>query len=462
MSEDNVTESMDVDKESDVRESTNDEKKSKNFRNKNELELEMDPSAYEMYHELQTGYPCLSFDILPSTIDGSNGFSYPLSITMVTGTNSNENFNNSLVLVQMDNMNRTTKEEKKKNDDDDVDDDESDSESESDDDDERMTDEKKPVFSACSTKHHGTINRIRSTKINGKIFCGVMSETSDVSIWNLNNGLMKLNNIPSNKKGTIQKIEMDPLFTFKGHSQEGYGIAWNHHTPGMLLTGDNAGRLFLWKPSDNLSTNNTNPWLVDQRSFRGHSGSVEDIQWSPTESTVFASCSVDKSIRIFDIRAPHESANMLTMAKAHTDDVNVISWNRMESHWILSGGDDNEINLWDLRNWSSDSPNNQVKCEAIAKFIYHNKPITSVDWHPTDSTTFAASSEDDRLTIWDICLEVDNIKKEDKSNKDIPPQLLFVHEGQKSIKELFFHKQFPGVILSTAGNGFNMFKTINV
>ena len=59
----------------------------------------------------------------------------------------------------------------------------------------------------------------------------------------------------------------------------------------------------------------------------GHTASVEDIAWSPSERTVFASGSVDETVRIWDLRAGNRCA--LTV-KAHSSDVNTISWNRCE------------------------------------------------------------------------------------------------------------------------------------
>lgn len=49
------------------------------------------------------------------------------------------------------------------------------------------------------------------------------------------------------------------------------------------------------------------------------------MQWSPTEPFVFASCSVDGNIAIWDSRLGKSPAASI---KAHKADVNVITWNR--------------------------------------------------------------------------------------------------------------------------------------
>jgi ribosome assembly protein RRB1 len=88
-------------------------------------------------------------------------------------------------------------------------------------------------------------------------------------------------------------------------------------------------------------------WKVDTTPFLGHEGSVEDIAWSPAEARVFASSSIDKTIKLWDCRAANKAAVMAITG--HQDHVNVISWNTMITHLIASGADDGVWKVHDLR-----------------------------------------------------------------------------------------------------------------
>ena len=149
---------------------------------------------------------------------------------------------------------------------------------------------------------------------------------------------------------------------------------------------------------------------------------------------------------------------MITVAGAHDSDVNVIDWNRREP-FIVSGGDDGFLKVWDLRTLS---PSESRKPEPVAAFKHHTAPVTSVEWHAADATVFASSGADDQIALWDLAIERDNDENLAPELKDLPPQLLFIHQGLQDIKELHWHPKISGLVMSTSHTGFDVFKTISV
>uniref|UniRef100_A0A8C3R4Q6 Glutamate rich WD repeat containing 1 n=1 Tax=Cyanoderma ruficeps TaxID=181631 RepID=A0A8C3R4Q6_9PASS len=219
----------------------------------------------------------------------------------------------------------------------------SDSDSDSDDDQEG----KEPQLLLVMAPHYGAVNRLRVTSLGGSPIAAVWSDRGQVEVLALGRALGALGaEFGEGDLGrgprTVQQEALPALATFSGHLDEGFGLDWSPQSPGRLLSGDVRGRIHRWEPREG-------GWAVDQRPLLGHGGSVEDIQWSPCEPSVFISCSSDASIRVWDVRAPPPRACQLTVGSAHDGDVNVVAWSRRDAAALLSGGDDGALRLWDLR-----------------------------------------------------------------------------------------------------------------
>ncbi|XP_029672091.1 glutamate-rich WD repeat-containing protein 1 isoform X1 [Formica exsecta] len=405
-------------------------------------ELVADKSAYRLLHHAQSGAPCLSFDIIPDDL-GNCRESYPLTMYIVAGTQAAKTHVNNLLVMKMSNLHGTRQSSE-------------DSESESSDS-EDENDEHRPVMNVAPIRHHGCVNRVRCTKLGETKLAASWSELGRVNIWNLQEQLNAVEN-PSLLTAYRNKCDktdggIRPLYTFKGHLSEGFGLDWSCTEAGTLASGDCKGNIHIWRIDSTGAF-----WHVDQRPYNSHAPhSVEDLQWSPNEKNVLASCSVDKSIKIWDTRASPQNACMLTASGTHAADINVISWNPKESQFIISGGDDGLLCVWDLRQFGANG------ASPVATFKQHIAPVTSVEWHPTEATVFASGGADDVVTQWDLSVEVDHTEEpQDNELAKLPPQLLFIHQGQSDIKELHWHPQCPGTMISTAHSGFNIFRTISI
>lgn len=111
------------------------------------------------------------------------------------------------------------------------------------------------------------------------------------------------------------------------------------------------------------------------------------------------------------------------------------------------------------------SSSTQGTPNSVASFDWHSEPITSVEWHPSEESCFAASSADNSVTLWDLSVEQDEDERPTPAgdrSREVPAQLLFVHQGQQDVKEVHWHPQIDGMLVSTAASGFDVFKSISL
>lgn len=143
------------------------------------------------------------------------------------------------------------------------------------------------------------------------------ADTGKVHLWDLSSHIRALDQ----PGAIIPESAKKPIYTIESHGRcEGFAMDWSETVPGRLLTGDLNGKIYM--TTLNCATGAVTP---DRVPFVGHQSSIEDLQWSPSEKGVFASCSADQTVRIWDIRSKKRAG---LEAKVHNSDVNVISWNK--------------------------------------------------------------------------------------------------------------------------------------
>jgi ribosome assembly protein RRB1 len=415
--------------------------------------LEMDASAYKMHHAMTAEWPSLSFDFCRDD-HGESRTRFPHTLTAVVGSQAESAKENQLTVMKVSNLSRIKVEteddilgeELNKDDDKDGDDD---SESSSSDDEIDLD----PIVEHFSIAHpFGGINRVRVMPQNSNIVA-TWSEDATVNIFDISSIRQRFD--VSEGKGVggnilPSELPKKPFFRYHGHKTEGFALDWSSKTAGQLVTGDCYGSIHVWTPRPD-GTYAVAPFYHHKKH------SVEDLQWSPTEPTVFCSANAEGYVRVFDTRAPNKA---MLSHRIHEADVNVISWNKIVTNLLTTGGDDGTLSVYDLRHFS---PTQTVK--PLARFTPHRTPLTSVEWHPTDESMLAASDSVGTY-IYDFSVEeddtTDNHAAAVNNNNPLPPQLLFVHCGSEQYKEIHWHPQITSCIMTTALTGFSMFIPSNL
>eukprot|EP01035_Chromulina_nebulosa_P025080 gene25080-32706_t len=192
--------------------------------------LDYDPSAYVMYHSLQTEWPCLSFDIIKDSL-GDNRQRFPLTMYMVTGSQADQATKNKITILKLSDLHKTQSA--------------IDSENDSEDDDDDLDDD--PTIQHLNIPHpSGGINRLRSSPQHPGLIAS-MSDCSSVHIFDVR---MSLQRIMHPASAMVDTSTNKPNFTYNGHRSEGFAVDWCPVTAtNRLATGDCNGLIHIWNSS---------------------------------------------------------------------------------------------------------------------------------------------------------------------------------------------------------------------
>ncbi|KAJ6238599.1 wd40 repeat family [Anaeramoeba flamelloides] len=276
--------------------------------------------------------------------------------------------------------------------------------------------DKKTVKISYKLEHTSEINRARIDESNPDIFA-----------TKAGNGMVYIY--------SISRHNNNPVLTCRGHAKEGYGISWNPHRHGRLLSGSYDDRICIWDIK-HAESHETDPI----HKIDSHSGIVEDVQWCPNKANEFASVGDDRKLMIFDDRTCKPEISI----EAHKKEVNSVAYHKKNSNFLITGSSDTTIRLWDLR---------RIK-KHLHSFEAHDKPVYSVQWNPHNNNIFGSSGDDSRFHIWDI----NKIGVERKGGGLInqPTELILTNFGHKSsIRDFTWCPNLPWTISTVDDNKIN-------
>ena len=253
--------------------------------------LVADQTAYDMLHSLNVEWPCLSVDFLMPPQAAFAGF--PATIYPVAGSQS-ATADNLIYIMKVANLHKTR---------------EYDDDQESDDDEDNLDED--PILEYNTIVHNGCVNRIRVMPHTQSLICATFSENTNIYIWDVADHVDCLDT-----PGKIPNQNLKPIHSISNDA-EGYALDWSTLTPGKLLSGNVTSSIKITTLASSVGT-------TTER-YTGHTSSVEDLQWSPVQNNVFASCSADQTIKIWDTRTRN---GCQLSVHAHESDINCINWNR--------------------------------------------------------------------------------------------------------------------------------------
>ncbi|KAK7281622.1 hypothetical protein RIF29_09768 [Crotalaria pallida] len=268
--------------------------------------------------------------------------------------------------------------------------------------------------------HPGEVNKIRELPQYNRIVA-THTNSPKVYIWDVN--------AQPNRSATPRVSPSLPDLVLTGHEDNAEFALGMCPTEPFVLSGGGG-------PIANQSSSSREK-VEESRSigprgiYKGHEGTVEDVQFCPSSEQEFCSVGDDSCLILWDARVGSTPA--MKVEKAHVGDVYCVDWSPHDVNFILTGAADNTIHMFDRRKLNIGGVGS-----PIHEFEGHSAAVLCVQWNPNKSSVFGSSGEDSILNIWDLEKVGNASSSAGLKEQSSPPGLFFQHVGHRD-KVVDFH-----------------------
>ncbi|OLL26341.1 Histone acetyltransferase type B subunit 2, partial [Neolecta irregularis DAH-3] len=223
--------------------------------------------------------------------------------------------------------------------------------------------------------HEGEVNRARYMPQNPEM----------IATWTVSGDVLVFDRTKHSNHSTGA---CNPQIRLKGHTKEGYGLAWNPQKEGHLVSGSEDTFINAW---DITSFSKEKATMSPCRTYKTHSSVVNDIAFHPHHDSLFGSVSDDCTLQIHDTRSTNDTKASHEI-QAHKSAINALAFNPASEYVLATAGADQTVALWDLRNLKN----------KLHTFEGHRNEVVGLQWSPHEEAILASSSIDRRVILWDL------------------------------------------------------------
>lgn len=142
---------------------------------------------------------------------------------------------------------------------------------------------------------------------------------------------------------------------------------------------------------------------LKSRIQNAHEATIKDVDYNPNKPYHIVTGGDDRQIRIWDLRSPEAA---LLVLSSHSHWVHSVKYNRFHDQLLLSAGSDSTVNLWSVVSRSSaplgdlEDPQNEKEGDRLVQsYKEHDDSVYSIAWSCYDAWIFASISNDGRVVV---------------------------------------------------------------